>query len=202
MGVHVPHKGTGDVQPVSPCGPVLSARWGGRRWAPPPVLESVTQPAGHFVPEEVALSVRLSETRSSFQTQSLMLLPFGCPRSCKSVVSPRLSVAAGLGAASSEPCDREGEPLPPGLVPMPLLVEGCCWACGASAPALCLPVRRGDAASALHPKFHWCIFHSGPCESGGVCQAVSNGSRLGETWASVCRGENEVQSPSQKSSKL
>ena len=33
-GVRVPHKGTRDVQPVSSCGPVLSARWGGRRWAP------------------------------------------------------------------------------------------------------------------------------------------------------------------------
>ena len=62
--------------------------------------------------------------------------------------------------------------------------------------------EEGRHSVSLHPKFHWRIFHSGPCESGGVCQAVSNGSRLGETQASICRGENEVQSPSQKSSKL
>ena len=111
------------------------------------------------------------------------------------MVSPRLWVVAGLGAALSEPCDREGEPLPPGLVPVPLRVEGRCWARGASAPALFLLVRRGDAASALHPKFHWRIFHSDPCESGGVCQAVSNGSRLGETWASVAEERTRSRAP-------
>lgn len=69
------------------------------------------------------------------------------------MMSPLLWVVAGLGAASSEPCDREGEPVPPGLVPVPLRVEGHCWACGASAPALCLPVRRGDTASACTQSF-------------------------------------------------
>ena len=55
------------------------------------------------------------------RTQTLMSVPFGHPRSCNQWRGPRLWVAAGLGAASSEPCGEEGEPLPPELVPMVLL---------------------------------------------------------------------------------
>ena len=42
---------------------------------PSPVFKAVTQPAGHFVQEEIALSVRLSGTRSSSQNADFNVGP-------------------------------------------------------------------------------------------------------------------------------